>query len=65
MEKRAVAGSLDAPREKIVTTPPLIVVEVLSPEDRIGRYKERLDVYRKLGVKNIRVVAARVDLPVS
>ncbi len=48
--------SADAPRERIVTTPPLIVIEILSPEDRVGRYKERLDDYREMGVKNIWVV---------
>ena len=48
--------SADAPRERIVTTPPLIVIEILSPEDRVGRYKERLDDYRKMGVENIWVV---------
>lgn len=43
----------DAPRERILSTPPLIVIEILSPEDRVGRYKERLDDYRKMGVRNV------------
>ena len=46
----------DTPRERILVTPPLIVIEILSPEDRVGRYKERLDDYRKMGVSNLWVI---------
>lgn len=46
----------DAPRERILVTPPLIVIEILSPEDRVGRYKERLDDYRKMGVRHLWVI---------
>lgn len=46
----------DAPRERILITPPLIVIEILSPEDRVGRYKERLDDYRRMGVRNLWMV---------
>ena len=42
-----------APREKILITPPLLVIEVLSPEDRISRYRVRLGDYRSMGVKHI------------
>jgi len=48
--------SVTAPREQIIQTPPLAIVEILSPEDRISRYSERLDDYRKMGVRNIWVV---------
>jgi Uma2 family endonuclease len=48
--------SVSAPREQIILTPPLAVVEVLSPEDRVPRYSERLEDYRRMGVKNIWVV---------
>ncbi len=44
------------PDERILVTPPLIVIEILSPEDRVGRYKERLDDYRKMGVCNLWVI---------
>jgi Uma2 family endonuclease len=47
--------SLDAPYEKVVATPPLVVVEILSPEDRVVRYNERLEDYRRMGVANIGV----------
>ena len=45
-----------APRERILSTPPLIVIEILPPEDRVDRYKERLDDYRKMGVRNVWVI---------
>jgi Uma2 family endonuclease len=48
--------TLDAPDEQILTIPPLIVVEILSPEDRRHRYDERLGDYRKMGVPNIWVI---------
>ncbi len=48
--------SRSAPREQVITHPPLAVIEVLSPEDRFSRYQERLTDYRQMGVKNIWVV---------
>ncbi len=48
--------SLDLPYEKIITHPPLAVIEILSPEDRVRRYNERLEDYRRMGVRNIWVV---------
>ena len=46
----------NAPRERILLTPPLIVIEILSPEDRVARYRERLEDYRAMGIRNIWVV---------
>lgn len=43
----------DAPRESVTTTPPLICIEVLSPEDRIPRVEKRLADYLAMGVANI------------
>lgn len=43
----------DAPREPVTLTPPLICVEVLSPEDRISRAKLVLADYLTMGVPNI------------
>lgn len=43
----------DAPRERIITQPQLIAIEVLSPEDRIGRFQEKIDDYLVFGVENI------------
>ncbi|HEX5233705.1 MAG TPA: Uma2 family endonuclease [Silvibacterium sp.] len=48
--------SVTAPREQIIHTPPLAVIEILSPEDRVPRYADRLDDYRVMGVKSIWVV---------
>jgi Uma2 family endonuclease len=45
-----------APREQIIQTPPVAVLEVLSPEDRKNRYTECLEDYRRMGVKNIWVI---------
>jgi Uma2 family endonuclease len=46
----------DAPREKVTATPPLICIEVLSPEDRIPRVRPRLADYLSMGVQNIWLV---------
>ena len=43
----------DAPREKVTETPPLVCIEVLSPEDRLARAKLVLADYLSLGVENI------------
>jgi Uma2 family endonuclease len=43
----------DAPRERVVVTPPLICIEILSPEDRLPRAKEVLADYFSMGVPNI------------
>lgn len=45
--------SLDLPYEKAITHPPLVVIEILSPEDRVARYNDRLEDYRRMGVANI------------
>jgi Uma2 family endonuclease len=43
----------DAPRERVTTTPPLICIEILSPEDRLSRAKQVLTDYLQMGVQNI------------
>ena len=48
--------SVTAPREQIIQTPPVAIIEILSPEDRVPRYSVRLDDYRKMGVKHIWVI---------
>lgn len=44
---------LSAPREKVLTTPPLIAIEIKSPDDRISRVVVRLRDYLEMGVPNI------------
>ncbi|HVW77018.1 MAG TPA: Uma2 family endonuclease [Alloacidobacterium sp.] len=48
--------SRDLPIEQVITHPPVAVVEILSPEDRVRRYNDRLEDYRTMGVKNIWVL---------
>lgn len=48
--------SRDLPVEQVITHAPLAVVEILSPEDRVRRYNDRLEDYRTMGVKNIWVL---------
>jgi len=46
----------DQPIEQVITRPPLAVLEILSPEDRVQRYNERLGDYREMGVRHIWVI---------
>ena len=41
---------------RIVTTTPLAVIEVLSPEDRIGDYRERIADYNQMGIRGVWVI---------
>jgi Uma2 family endonuclease len=42
--------------ERIPTSPPLIVVEIISPDDRYYEPMKKLDEYRTWGVENIWIV---------
>jgi Uma2 family endonuclease len=42
--------------KRIVREAPLVIIEVLSPEDRISRYHQRIADYRAMGVKAIWIV---------
>ena len=42
-----------APYEKVTATPPLVCIEILSPEDRISRAERVLADYLAMGVENI------------
>ena len=48
--------SRSEPAEQVLQRPPLAVIEVLSPEDRISRYQERFQDYRQMGIRHIWVV---------
>ena len=41
------------PRERILSSPPLAVIEVLDEEDRFSPMMEKLDDYWRFGVENI------------
>ena len=43
----------NTPRERVTVTPPLVCVEILSPEDRLSRAREVLSDYLRMGVPNI------------
>ncbi len=43
----------DAPREKVTETPPLLCIEILSPEDRLSRAELVLADYFAMGVPNL------------
>ena len=47
----------DAPKERIISHPALIAIEILSPEDRLARMQDRIDDYLRFGVKNIWVLS--------
>ena len=42
--------------EQIFRTPPFLCVEILSPEDRMKRVKERIDDYLRMGVSYVWVL---------
>lgn len=46
----------DAPRESVTETPPLICIEILSPEDRISPAKVVMADFLAMGVPNIWLV---------
>jgi Uma2 family endonuclease len=46
----------DAPREPMITHPPLIVIEILSPEDRLSRFQDRIGDYLEFGIENVWII---------
>jgi Uma2 family endonuclease len=42
--------------ERVLSRAPLAVIEILSPEDRVLRYNERLADYRLMGIRHIWVI---------
>jgi Uma2 family endonuclease len=42
-----------APRDRIFSTPPFIVIEILSPEDRMSRVRKKIDEYLAFGVAHV------------
>jgi Uma2 family endonuclease len=49
----AVVQNDAAVREPLRTTPPLIAIEILSPDDRVNRVVQRLDDFVAMGVAHI------------
>ena len=46
----------DAPDEQIITHPPLIVIEILSPGDTLLAMREKIEDYLAFGIPNIWIV---------
>jgi Uma2 family endonuclease len=46
----------DAPSERIVRTPPLLCIEILSPEDRIAKMRMKIRDYFDMGVQEVWIV---------
>jgi Uma2 family endonuclease len=51
-----VSVVLGDPGEEILTRPPFLCIEILSPEDRMSRMKERVNEYLAMGVLYIWVL---------
>ena len=46
-------------RGRILREPPLLCIEILSPEDRVGRMELKIDDYLAFGVKRIWIIDPR------
>lgn len=44
------------PAGRVVTEPPFLVIEVLSPDDRMKRMEEKIDDYIRFGIRFIWVI---------
>jgi Uma2 family endonuclease len=49
----------DTPREQVSETPPLLCVEVMSPEDRLSRTTKVLDDFAAMGVEHLWIIDPR------
>ena len=47
------------PGEQILTRPPLLCIEILSPDDRMSSMQERIDDFLAFGVENVWIVDPR------
>lgn len=45
-----------APADPVPTTPPFIAIEILSPADRMGRVRKKIDEYLAFGVAYVWIV---------
>ncbi len=46
----------DAPSEQVLVTPPLLCIEILSPEDRLPRAAQIMDDYAAMGVPHLWII---------
>jgi len=50
---------MGTPRERIITRPPLIAIEIMSPEDTMKRAEKKAAEYLEFGVENVWFIDAR------
>jgi len=58
-----VCVTIGEPAENIFTAPPLICIEILSPEDRLARLQEKIDDYLNFGVRHVWVIDPATQRP--
>ena len=46
----------DEPSERVPSSPPFVVIEILSPDDRLTAVREKLQEYRQWGVPHVWLV---------
>lgn len=46
----------DHPAEQVIITPPLLCIEILSPDDRFGRMDQKITDYLQMGVRSVWVI---------
>ena len=50
------------PKQSILRTPPMLIVEILSPEDTLSRLQQRVTDYLRFGVEHIWVIDPEAHL---
>jgi Uma2 family endonuclease len=54
-----IAVTLKKPIGRILTEPPFLCIEIVSPEDRVSRMEEKIDDYLKFGVRYVWLIDPR------
>jgi Uma2 family endonuclease len=54
-----IAVTLGKAKRGILQEPPFLCIEILSPEDRVGRTEEKIDDYLKFGVRYVWLIDPR------
>lgn len=57
-----IALTLKKPSGRILTEPPFLCIEILSPEDRVSRMEEKIDDYLRFGVRYVWLIDPRKKL---
>jgi Uma2 family endonuclease len=56
-----VAVTLGRGKGRILTEPPFLCIEIVSPEDRVSRMEEKIDDYLKFGVQYVWLIDPRKE----